>query len=121
MFWHPDKLPGNAGLQFHVHYDVSCQSQDLRIMKTENHERFVGVVQWEPREEGKFFEPTLRCRDLGPHGDSMQHLFNALWEAGFRPPKAMNNDEVIAVKNEVIAAKDENLNDLRSIISSRGS
>jgi hypothetical protein len=55
---------------------------------------------------GEEFEPTLRVSD---GGDDLQHLFNALWEFGFRPPER-------ARKDDILSAKDDHLDDMRKIL-----
>lgn len=101
------------GLAFLTTYNIEWQSTDLYIIKrTHDEKTLVGqpieFVEKPPYE--RLGAPTLRCDDHeGPN--QLQHLFNSLWDAGYRPSKERSVDI-----EPVVQAKDENLSDLRKII-----
>jgi hypothetical protein len=108
-FWHPSNdMPG---YRFHVNYSIEHQAREIRVgyVDYQGKHSYGEPVVFTEREFGSPFPPTLRIRDKD--GDSLQHLFNAMWDAGYRPRK----EEIINV-DSVVAAKDENLRDLRQIL-----
>lgn len=107
--WHPMR---GDGITFRVDYNIEWQATDLYIANRRPNglSQIALPIEWVEHNPGDMFQPALRLRDCeGPN--SMQHLFNALWDAGFRPPK-----EVINV-DAVVKAKDDNLADLRRILN----
>jgi len=55
------------------------------------------------RELGTIFDPLFSMPV-----DQMQHMFNSLWSAGFRPPER-------ALKDDIVGAKNAHLDDLRNV------
>lgn len=106
--WHP--MNGD-GVCFRVDYNIEWQSTDLYVAsrRLDGTGKVAAPVQWVDHTPGERFPPLLRLSDReGPN--QLQHLFNALWEAGFRPTKEVINVEA------VVQAKNENLADLRRIL-----
>jgi len=106
MLWHSTK--SEPGLAFHLDYNFDWQATDLRIAKTFDGQRRVGKIEFVETDPSSRSEPTLRVLD-GEVGNDLQHLFNALWEFGFRPPER-------ARKDDILSAKDDHLDDLRKIL-----
>lgn len=121
--WQPQDVPANyPGPRFLVNYDLSWQAEELRISKLIDGEICHGVLTFEKHNPGDMTPPTMRFPDR-EGGRDLQHLFDALWNAGFRPPKMANatevievKDDLIKVKDEVIESKDVHLHDLRAIL-----
>jgi len=107
--WHPSDR--RDGFAFHIDYDISWDTFDLRII--ERRGDIVSVAQpviMQVHDPSVRIEPCMRF-DVRSHGKPLQHLFEALWAAGYRPPKEELNLDA------VVQAKDENLCDLRTIIN----
>jgi hypothetical protein len=104
MLWHPTRV--EPGLSFHLDSNFTCQTADLRIAKTCDGQRRVGKIEFVETDPANISEPTLQ---IGHSGNDLQHLFNALWEFGFRPPER-------ARKDDILSAKDDHLDDLRKIL-----
>lgn len=104
--WHPIRHKGECGLSFNIDSNFSNQSVDLRIAKLSCGKTYMGKIEFEELDPRNIPEPTLR---VSHHGDGLQHLFNALWEHGFRPPER-------ARKDDILSAKDDHLDDLRKIL-----
>lgn len=110
--WHPDPRQHFYGFHFNVCYNLGWQGWDLRMTKTEpgaGDKYYEAKLEWVPRGEYETIRPTITFAD-NQHESPMQALFNALWAAGFRP------DRKELCQDAVLDAKDQNLNDLRSII-----
>lgn len=89
------------------------QTNELRILEDragEPNTTLRAQITWVTQESGDSIPPTLSFND-GENVNPMQDLLNALWDAGYRPSKerAVDNDAIIN-------AKDENLDDLRTIL-----
>ena len=109
-FWHPRSRQNGFG--FLTTYNIEWQSTDLYITHRIGDVVAVGQpIEFAVKDPcERLGPPTLRCRDEeGPH--QLQHLFNSLWEAGFRPPADCSVDI-----EPIVQAKNENLTDLRKII-----
>ena len=106
MMWHPVFRRDEWGLQFHLDYNFSCQAVDLRIGKLSCGKFHTGKLEFVEDNPSEASEPTLQVRD---GDDDLQHLFNALWEFGFRPPER-------ARKDDILSAKDDHLDDMRKIL-----
>jgi hypothetical protein len=106
MMWHPVRRRDECGFQFHLDSNFSNQSADLRIGKLSCGVFHTGKLEFVAGEPGEISEPTLQ---VPHHGDELQHLFNALWEFGFRPPER-------ARKDDILSAKDDHLDDMRKIL-----
>jgi hypothetical protein len=114
--YHPiDAPPDYSGPKFLVNYDISWQSEELRIAKLIDGEMCHGVLTFEKHPLGDITPPTMRFPDK-PSDRPLQHLFDALWNAGFRPPKVGNASEIIQVKDDLIEGKDVHLHDLRTVL-----
>jgi hypothetical protein len=109
----PFNEPNYTGLIFAAEYSLSAQATQVFIARR----KLVGgepvgmeraKLEWEDSDPRNMPEPTIVCRDT-EDGNQLQHLFNSLWQLGFRPPK---HDP----SGEVIQAKDQNLDDLRKIL-----
>ena len=117
MFWEPHN--DDYGIKWRVDFNYGWGQQELRVIQRRQHDTLVGeLVFKQPHELGTEMPPTFRSPD---RVDDLQHLFNALWKAGYRPPEVYNidntlvaKDEVIKTKNEVIAAFGGHVTDLRS-------
>ena len=106
-----------GGLIFMAEYSMCSQANHLFIARRKfeggqpagtEHAKLV----WEDVDPRDMPEPTIVCRDMeDPRGGTnpFQHLFDSLWQLGFRPPKHDPSGEVIQAKNE-------NLDDLRKIL-----
>lgn len=105
--WQPQNVPMDyPGFRFLVNYDISWQAEELRISKRIDGETCHGVLTFEKHDPGDMMPPTIRFPDeegIRP----LQHLFDALWNAGLRPPKLGSATEVIQVKDDLIKVKDE--------------
>ena len=115
---HPFVAPDYTGMIFMAEYSMCAQATHVWIAKREiespcDYVTRVAKLDWETIKEphSSMPEPTIVCRDRpnDRDGNQLQYLFNALWDLGFRPPK---HDP----SGEVIAAKDQNLKDLRTIL-----
>jgi hypothetical protein len=102
--WHPTQVEN--GLSFHLDNNFACQTVDLRIARTSAGQRRVGKIEFVETTPGSESEPTLQ---IGHSGSDLQHLFNALWEFGFRPPERTRKDDILS-------AKDDHLDDLRKVL-----
>lgn len=114
--WHPDGRVSNNGTpSFLIDYNISWQSVDLFIARR-NQQGEIEVakeIEFAPHDPAKVMhQPTLRVSDCeGTH--PFQGLFDALWEAGYRPKEEVLNVEPI------VKAKDSHLDDLRTILFSQ--
>ncbi|MHC4301961.1 MAG: hypothetical protein ACYS7Y_32260 [Planctomycetota bacterium] len=112
---HPFNDMSYRGLIFTAEYSIGAQALQIYIGRR----KFAGgemlpIIEraklvWEEIPPCNMPEPTIVCRDNDDGHEQMQHLFNSLWDLGFRPPKSDPS-------GEVIAAKDQNLADLRTIL-----
>jgi hypothetical protein len=102
--WHP--MRRECGLAFHLDSNFSNRSADLRIAKLSCGKSYMGKLEFVETTPGSESPPTLQVRDSG---DDLQHLFDALWEFGFRPPER-------ARKDDILSAKDDHLDDLRKVL-----
>lgn len=111
MFSHPESGFSRDGFRFFVNYDISLQGMSLYISRMDPCKLLVhtqiGTIVWKdhPEECGDYIAPTLVCAP-----ESMQHMFNALWELGFRPSGAVTPDAITA-------AKDAHIADLRKVVT----
>jgi hypothetical protein len=105
--------PNYSGLIFMAEYSMCSQANHLFIARR----KFEGGQQvgteraklvWEDLDPLNTPEPTIVCRD-GEGKNPFQHLFDSLWQLGFRPPKHDPSGEVIQAKNQ-------NLDDLRKLL-----
>lgn len=106
LTWEPRH---GVGLAFKVGYNIDQGGSELYISDRQPD----GTVRraelcWYEVDLGNPRQASLLCRDQ-EGGDPMQHLFNALWGAGFRPPTPMKQDAIIE-------AKDSHLADLRKLL-----
>ena len=106
MLWHPYPTQVEHGLSFHLDNNFSCRTVDLRIARTVDGQRRAGKIEFVETTPGDRSEPTLQ---IGNSGSDLQHLFNALWEFGFRPPERTRKDDILS-------AKDDHLDDLRKVL-----
>jgi hypothetical protein len=109
MFWEPNN--DEPGLKFRVDFNYGWGRQELRAIHRRQHDTLIGELVFKrPHELGTEMPPTWRS----PDGvDDLQYLFNALWKAGYRPPEVYNIDNTLVVKDQVIAAKDAHLSDMK--------
>jgi hypothetical protein len=101
--WHPFNQPEYQGHRFVATLQPWTERFELRIARGEQ----VARITYEER--GDWGEPISPI--LSIHADEMQHLFNALWDAGFRPPERARQDDIVSAKND-------HLEDLRMVIKS---
>jgi hypothetical protein len=114
--FHPINAPSDyPGPRFLVNYDIAYQAEELRISKLIDGEMCHGVLTFEKHNPRDMTQPTMRFPD-GENDRPLQHLFDALWNAGFRPPKVGNASEIIQVKDDLIEGKDSHLHDLRRLL-----
>ena len=107
--------PNYSGLVFMAEYSVCSQAMQLFIARR----KFEGgcsvgteraKLVWEDDDPSNRPEPTIVCHDHRDQGkNQFQHLFDSLWQLGFRPPKHDPSGEVIQAKNQ-------NLDDLRKLL-----
>jgi hypothetical protein len=95
-----------CGLAFHLDTNFYNRSADLRIAKLSCGKSYMGKLEFVETIPGEESPPTLQ---VNSNGDDLQHLFNALWEFGFRPPER-------ARKDDILSAKDDHLDDMRKIL-----
>jgi len=108
MFCHPMQDYTRDGFKFHSDFDMAWGKMSLRIMRDGNRDLCfrtpqVATLAWEDLEYGRLTNPTLLCEP-----DTMQHLFNSLWDCGFRPNGGARSEAIVA-------AKDQHIEDLRNI------
>lgn len=97
--------PDYQGLKFGAFYDPCAQRTNLYIREHRYGSVWnAGPLELRKMEQGSLCEPALSCRP-----DELQPLFNALWEAGYRPAQLQD-------KGDVVAAKDEHIEDLRYVM-----
>ena len=107
--WHPNN-PMIGQRSFRLDYSLENQAIELRA-RYQDHDGTVYVakpVEWEIHSIGNWPPPLLRVPDR--EESTIQSLFNSLWDAGFRPSTVMKQDAVVEAKNE-------NLHDLRKIVT----
>jgi hypothetical protein len=108
MFTHPASGYTKDGLRFFSEYDICRQGMSLYVMRRDPENRMettqIGTIVWNEMEQYSYTVPTLTCDP-----ESIQCLFNSLWERGFRPSSPMSPDEITK-------AKDKHLEDLRKIV-----
>lgn len=109
MFGHPKEGYTPKGYRFYVDFNMGWGDINLYMFRRtgpNSSVKEVGEVVWAPLKEG-----MTPC-DSTVHLDteSMQHMFNALWDFGFRPQHSVNPDALVTAKNEHIS-------DLREIIN----
>lgn len=109
MFTHPQSGFTRDGFRFYTEYCIERQGMGLYVMRRDPANRVettqLAKIEWEPLSEyGTYHSPTLVCDP-----ESMQHLFNSMWERGFRPTGPVKQDAIIE-------AKDEHLQDLRKLL-----
>lgn len=111
MFSHPQSGFTRDGYRFFSVYDVSRAGVSIYISRRDPHKLVehtqIAKLEWEDHEWNEPVAPSFCCDP-----DSMQHLFNSLWELGFRPPSTVRPDAIIE-------AKDAHIEDLRTIIFSQ--
>lgn len=106
MMWHPMRGQQECGFSFHLDSNFGNQSADLRIAKLSCGQTYMGKLEFVETTPGEMSEPTFQVHQSG---DDLQHLFNALWEFGFRPPERTRKDDILS-------AKDDHLDDIRKIL-----
>jgi len=112
MFTHPASGYTQDGFRFFSEYDICRQGMSLYVMRRDPENRMettqIGTIVWNEMEQySQYTSPTLTCAP-----ESMQCLFNSLWERGFRPSSPMSPDEITK-------AKDSHLEVLRKIVFSQ--
>jgi hypothetical protein len=111
MFAHPQNGYTRDGFRFFAEYDICQQGMALYIARREPRNLIethqVAHLEWTTPDCGARYSPTLLCAP-----ESMQCLFNALWERGFRPSSPLRPDAIVE-------AKDAHIEDLRTIIFSQ--
>jgi hypothetical protein len=113
----PFNEPEYSGMIFMSEYSVCSQAINIYIRRRKfEGGQPVGIERaklvWEDSDPKNMPEPTIVCRDMKDERGApsqIQHLFNSLWQLGFRPPKHDPSGEVIQAKNE-------NLDDLRTLL-----
>jgi len=119
---HPFNDRDYPGMIFMAEYSMHCQATLLWIARRKiiGHDSTTerARIVWEETNPCDMPEPTLTVRDRDSYrGTSqLQFLFNALWDLGFRPPGSAPSGEVIGAMGETIAAKDQNMDDLRKLL-----
>jgi len=109
-FWHPQTNEPDR-LAFHLMYSIERQREELRVMTYDRFgKQYIPIVKWQEKEAGHVSFPCLLSVPDYENPVGFQNLFNALWDAGYRPPQASRQDAVVEAKNE-------NLTDLRNIIN----
>ena len=113
--WHPERP--TSGYSFHVSYNLSTAAYELRVLKRlafPVEKTLRAEVNWVEHDDASSIHlpPTLSMEeDFGRF--PLQDLFNALWDSGIRPTvEDINLDAVVA-------AKDQNLDDLRTVLFSQ--
>jgi hypothetical protein len=111
---HPFLEPNYSGLIFMAEYSMCSQATQIFIARR----KFEGgrpagteraKLVWEDDDPSNMPEPTIVCKDEPRGTNQLQHLFDSLWQLGFRPPQHDPSGEVIQAKNQ-------NLDDLRKIL-----
>jgi hypothetical protein len=100
--------------RFHCQYNVNWQRWDFYIGDREgNRWALVMMERQGDLDQQKEREPSYSFTE-----DDMQDLMDELWNAGARPTgvKGMDNGQAAAIKDEVIAAKDLHIGDLRLVV-----
>jgi hypothetical protein len=116
---HPFDAPDYRGLIFMAEYSVCSQATQVWIARREYEPPYssgvttsIARLAWETVEPNdQLPAPTIVCSDRESYNgtNQLQFLFDALWQLGFRPKKSDPS-------GEVLAAKDQNLADLRTIL-----
>jgi hypothetical protein len=116
---HPFNAADYYGLVFMAEYSVCSQASQIWIARREPEPPYsssvttsVARLVWDKVDPGNQWpEATIVCRDRDSYNgtNQLQFLFDALWQLGFRPKKSDPS-------GEVLAAKDQNLSDLRTIL-----
>lgn len=108
--WHPKNCGFGREYRFHVCYNLSTQSYELRVVEDiPGGNSMRAELRWVEVDPRSRIPPTLELHDRD-NQEPLQDLFNALWAAGIRPPKEEINVDA------VVQAKDENLDDLRALL-----
>lgn len=112
-------LQKHPGLRFHAEYNISWGEFHVWMMHAvgDGNPRFIKDVTLHTAEEdhdpGQPAHPAMKMSVA-----EAQALMDALWTTGLRPSdhkQKPDNGPVVAAKDEVIAAKDEHIGDLRRI------
>jgi hypothetical protein len=109
MFAHPSRGWSEQDfMRIFVHYDFDRQGTAIHIARRKPgqlaEETQIVSVEWKDVAWGEQHSPALVLQP-----DTLQHLFNALWEQGLRPP--------IQIKQDAITeAHLQHLEDFRKII-----
>ena len=108
MFAHPQNGFTRDGFRFFMEYDPCLQGMSLYLYRREPYKLCettqVARLDWYEPEAGSRYSPTLLCDP-----ESMQCLFNALWERGYRPSGNVRPEAIVE-------AKDAHIEDLRKIL-----
>ena len=108
MFTHPQNGFTRDGFRFYTEYSLHCQGMATYIMRRDPENRMettqIARLEWKDADPNYRADPTLICQP-----ETMQHLFNAMWELGFRPTGPQKPDAIIE-------AKDAHLSDLRKLL-----
>ena len=113
-FW----LQEHPGLQFHTEYSLSWQEIQVWVARsfpdgTKNLVTDMTLTEKPSTENsGERIDPALRLSVA-----EAQALFDSLWRAGLRPNDwGKQPTDVAGVKDEVIGAQKEHINDLREVV-----
>lgn len=109
-------LQKHPGIRFHAEYNLSWQ--EFHVWLAEQRDgplrRCTNLVMTSIEDDpGKPWEPTMRLSVA-----EVQALMDTLWAAGVRPSDQKHKHDdgpTVAAKDQVIAAKDEHINDLRRV------
>ena len=89
------------GLQFFAQYNLPGQCVELFLAQDHGQSIPLPIIMQTRTNDGSMIDPLLRLKEVEAQG-----LFDALWKAGLRPSDKANADDVVA-------AKDEHIIDLR--------
>jgi hypothetical protein len=108
-------LQKHPGLRFHAEYNLSWQRFHIWLMRalgdgSEPVHVTKVTLETKPHEPGEPTEPAMNLSLA-----EAQALFDSLWQSGLRPKDwGQKPTDVAGVKDEVIAAQKEHINDLRN-------
>lgn len=103
MFCHPREDYTAKGYRFYVDFNFGWGDVNLYMMRQLGPHKEVGEVIWKPAEDGEIPHSTVHM-----DADSMQEMFDALYDFGFRPRGTVRPDALVE-------AKDGHLEDLRQV------
>jgi hypothetical protein len=107
-------LQKHQGLRFHAEYSVGWQKFQIWVREcTGDTEKAVRLETYPVPDACTISEPTMRMSM-----EEVQALMDSLWNAGVRPSDLRGHKDlepIIRAKDEVIAAKNGHIKDLRAI------